>query len=342
LTVAVLFCGRPSITKLHAMEKTREFSRRAHKARNSAHSVILVSGMAVLTSISAWLLWGAAGVIMALASVGAATLFGPRVSPQLAMKLFRARPLGSGEAGPLEQIVAELSRRAGLEIRPRLFLLPSTILNAFAVGQRDNAAIAISAGLLNTLTTREVAGVLAHEISHIRNNDLSTMGLADMLSRLTQMMSYVGVFLFLLSLPMALSGRADIPWLAIVVLYFSPILGNLLQLALSRTREYDADLEGAHLSGDPEGLASALAKLERYQGHFWEDMLPMGRRVPVPSVLRTHPPTQERVRRLLSLEPDSPALRMPGRREQYRPAPWGLPGFVAVGQPKYHWPGVWY
>lgn len=314
-------------------------SRRDHRARNLLHSAILICGMALLTGISAWILWGPLGLVWSLVAVAVAVIFIPRGSPQMVMKLFRARPLRADEAPVLMHILTELAARAGLDSVPRLYLLPSTTLNAFAVGRRDDAAIAVSSGLLNTLTPREITGVLAHEISHVRNNDLVTMGLADTFARLTQMMSYIAVFLFILNLPLALSGQAAVPWLAIMLLYFAPFLGNLLQMALSRTREYIADEDGAHLSGDPGGLASALEKLERYQGRFWEDMLPMGRRMPVPSVLRTHPPTEERIRRLLSLNPERPALALPSR-QHLKPAPWGRADLLR--KPAYHWPGIWY
>ena len=92
--------------------------------------------------------------------------------------------------------------------------------------------------------------------------------------------------------------------MALLMLYLAPSIGSLLQLGLSRTREYDADLEGAYLAGNPRGLVSALRKLERYQGRFWEDLaFPVpGRRIPQPSLLRSHPTTEERVERLLALE----------------------------------------
>jgi heat shock protein HtpX len=179
---------------------------------------------------------------------------------------------------------------------------------------------------------------LAHEVSHIANNDLWIMGLADTFSRLTQIMSWFGVFLVVFSLPTILAGGAGVPWAAIALLYFAPTIGNLLQLALSRAREYDADLEGATLTGDPAGLAMALEKLERYQGRMWEDMLPTGRRIPMPSVLRSHPPTDERIRRLLALGPKDRAHPPLGHRGQT-----GLSGITSHHpRPRYHWPGVWF
>ena len=108
---------------------------------------------------------------------------------------------------------------------------------------------------------------------------------------------------------MWLSGAAGVPWLVVPLLLFAPQNATLLQLALSRARELDADLDAAGLTGDPGGLASALAKLERYQRGAWEQILIPGRRLPEPSVLRTHPPTAERIARLEALSGAPPLPR---------------------------------
>ncbi|MGI9384797.1 MAG: zinc metalloprotease HtpX [Methyloligellaceae bacterium] len=313
---------------------------RAHKTRNVIHSVVLIGGLGLLMGLCAWILWGWIGHLYALIAAAITILFGPRVAPEMVMRMYRARPVDRTRGGTLFQLVEELARRAELPAMPKLYVVPSAALNAFAVGRPDDASIAITQGLLRRLSLREVAGVLAHEMSHIRNNDLWIMGLADTFSRITQMMSWVGIFLLILNLPAALKGQVVVPWLAVLLLYFAPTIGSLLQLALSRAREYDADLEGAQLTGDPTGLASALDKLERYQGRFWEDMLMPGRRIPQPSLLRSHPPTEERVRRLLDLRrPELPPLRLPQRAS---PADL-LHGFVAMSPgPRFRWPGVWF
>ena len=313
-------------------------NRKSHKVRNIAHSVILVTGLAALMSLCAWILWGANGVVWGLIGAALSFVIGPRVSPKVVMRLFRARPLGPRDSSQLMAILETLSTRAGLRSSPRLNLIPSPTLNAFAVGKPADAAIALSAGLLEKLDLREITSVLAHEVSHIASNDLWIMGLADTFSRLTQIMSWFGVFLILFNLPAIMAGSASVPWAAIALLYFAPTIGNLLQLALSRAREYDADLEGAALTGDPAGLAMALEKLERYQGRMWEDMLPTGRRIPIPSVLRSHPPTKERIRRLLELGPANTG---------HRPLNYsGQAGLFGISpphpRPRYHWPGVWF
>jgi heat shock protein HtpX len=185
------------------------------------------------------------------------------------------------------------------------------------------------------MTMRQLTGILAHETSHIRSGDLKVMALADVLTRVTSTMAMVG----LIGIPALFGAGIEIPWLGILLLIFAPTLGGLLQLGLSRTREYDADLDGAALTGDPVGLASALETLERRQGHVWEGLFPAGR-VPNPSLLRTHPVTRDRVARLMALagqaEPQivvSTAKPVPG------------PSIVPpIRNPRIHWQrmGIWY
>jgi heat shock protein HtpX len=174
-------------------------------------------------------------------------------------------------------------------------------MNAFTMGRGENVAVAVTDGMIRSLNPREFAGVLAHELSHVRNGDLWVMMLADSIGRLTNLMTMAGGLLLLVNLPLLLLGMAQISWLFILLLLFAPTIASLLQMGLSRAREYDADLEAASLTGDPAGLASALNKLEQQEASLWERILMPGRRLPEPSLLRSHPPTDERVRRLLSL-----------------------------------------
>ncbi len=316
-----------------------EDRREAHKLRNLLHSGLLVVGLGLLLTVCALLIWGWTGVVWAFLVVGTFLFMAPRISPAAIVRMYRAVPVDPRHGAQLNRIVAILADRAELPATPRLFVIPSATLNAFATGSPESAVIAITEGMLRRLSLREITGVLAHEMSHIRNNDLWIMGLADMMSRITQLLSFVGLALIILNLPLALMGKVAISWLAALLLYLAPTIGSLLQLALSRAREYDADLEGAQLTGDPEGLASALNKLDRYQGRFWEELFFPGRRIPSPSLLRSHPATQERVKRLLELRPKLPTVTVPNE-----------PIITMVGfgpaelQPRYHWPwpGVWY
>ncbi|MCP4285302.1 MAG: M48 family metalloprotease [Gammaproteobacteria bacterium] len=249
-----------------------------------------------------WLLWGIKGVLMLVLLGLILMLFNPGTTPWLIMRMYGGVRLSTDQAPLLQSALLELSKRAGLSHIPSLYYIPSRIVNAFALGQRDDAAIAVSDGLLRTLDSRETVAVLAHELSHVRNNDIRVMGVADLFSRLTSLLSLFGLLLLILNLPLVLLGAVGVNWFAILVLIFAPNLSALAQLGLSRTREYDADLNAVNLTGDPEGLARALVKIEQTSGSFLKRILLPGRRAPEPSLLRSHPPTDERVRRLMRLK----------------------------------------
>jgi heat shock protein HtpX len=222
--------------------------------------------------------------------------------------MYRARPVSRLEFPIGHAVLDTLTERAGLPSRPVLHVLPSNLLNAFAVGRPDESAVCFTDALLRSLSRREFAGVLAHEISHIRNEDIKVMAIADMVSRFTSALSTFGMIALFLNLPALLFGSGPgLPWLGILLLLAAPTVGGLLQLALSRTREFDADLGAVMLTGDPDGLASALVKLERAQRRNWEGMVLPGGRIPDPSLLRSHPRTQDRIARLMALK-QSPEL----------------------------------
>src|SRR5215468_2981019 len=315
--------------------------RRAHQSRNELHSALLVGGLGLITAFSAWLLWSWTGVLVALVSIAVLHIFAPRLPPEMIMRMYRARPIDPRQGEQIHYIVGELAHRAGLPAPPAVYVIPSMTLNAFATGTPGKAVVGITEGLLRRLSLRELAGVLAHELSHVRNGDLSVMALADVMTRFTQVLSYLAVILAIFNLPAWLLGDADMPFLGLLLLYLAPTIGSLLQLALSRSREYDADMVGAELTGDPRGLASALDKLERYQGSFWEDLMfpvPM-RRIPQPSLLRSHPPTEQRIARLLALEQGA----LPPPIEVVQEPMISMVGFgPASMQPRYRFPGVWF
>ena len=314
--------------------------RRHHKLRNILQSVVLLGGMVLLLALCGWLIFGPEGMIGLGLGAALGLWFSPQISPQMVLRLYSAQRIAPAQLPEVHQVVERLAERAGLERPPALYYVPSAMLNAFAVGQRDNAAIAVTDGLLRTLTLRELAGVLAHEISHIRNNDLWLMGLADMVGRLTQVMTSFGLVLVIFGLPLWLTGAAGLPLLLLIpLLVFAPQLALLLQLALSRAREFDADLDAAGLTRDPEGLASALIKLERFHQGFWERVLLPGRGQPEPSMLRTHPPTEERVARLRQLSA-APEARVPSWADRAGPVEFGRPPVLAT--PRGRLFGYWY
>ena len=153
------------------------------------------------------------------------------------------------------------------------------------------------------------------------------MSVADVMSRAVSIASWAGQLILLVNLPLLLSGSAYIPWQIPLLLLSSPTIMALFQLALSRTREYDADPGAVELTGDAEGLALALLKLERKVGRFWEEMFLPGRQFSEPSLLRTHPPTENRFRRLRELSG-------PGRPWQSDERPH-VPRFSRTSAPRF-------
>lgn len=305
---------------------------RRNRVLNTLHTWLLATGSLALLAVTAWAFGGLTGIIYAVIFGAVSMLLVRRISPQMVLSMYKAREVTAADFPTGARIVAELARRAGLEAVPRLYVIPSKLMNAFAVGRRDQSAIAITDTLARTLTPRELAGVLAHEISHVAHEDVKVMALADMVSRFTSLMSTVGIITLFLNLGSYASGSSGgIPWLAVIVLLASPTVGGLLQMALSRTREFDADLGAVLLTGDPDGLASALTRLEQAQGRVWENILLPSGRIPDPSVLRTHPLTADRIARLNALKASAAADTVPpvfgptstppvGRRPQPRPS----------------------
>lgn len=315
-----------------------------HKLANILQSLMLVVAMAGLLGVLGWMIGGMGFALTALIMVLLLYLFNPFVSPRLILNMYGARPIGYREALQLYSIVGSLAERAELPAVPTLFYLPSNVLNSFALGRKEQSVIALSDGILRGLEPRELAGVLAHEISHIALNDMGIMGFADLSSRLTRFLSLGGQILLLLNLPMLLMEGYHFPWLLIGFLIFAPSLSSLAQLALSRAREFNADLEAARLMGEPRPLASALSKMEAYSGNFFEQILLPGRRLPEPSLLRTHPTTEKRVERLMAMVHRPPK----GFRDLHVPlAPLGDDlNFSSLAaeryRPRWRFNGLWY
>jgi heat shock protein HtpX len=228
-------------------------------------------------------------------------------SDRIALAASRARPLGEAEAPALHQAVAGLASRAGIPM-PRLYLIPSEQPNAFATGRNpDHSAVAVTQGLLERMPSEQVEAVLAHELAHIRNRDVLVSSIAAMIAGAISAIATVLQFSFLF-------GAADdedagpLGWVGLIAtLVLAPIAATLLQLAVSRQREYLADATAARMLGGGRPLADALETLERgtqtapmavnpaFSSLYIANPLP---RVGVATLFSTHPPIPERVRRL--------------------------------------------
>ncbi|MCA7862755.1 zinc metalloprotease HtpX [Escherichia coli] len=284
-----------------------------HRWLNRLQTALLVLTLLGIAAVAGSLLLGDGGLWLALAAAGFTLLLEPAAASGLTLRLYGARPLHPDEAPDLWAVLRELAARAGLPAVPVPHYVPSGGVNAFATGSKHHAAIALTDGLLRSLTPRELTGVLGHEIAHIANEDLRVMGLADSISRLTHLLALLGQLAIVLSLPALLLGVTEVNWPALLLLAVAPQLALLAQLGLSRVREFDADRLAAELTGDPHGLASALAKIERVS-RSWRAWLLPGWGNPEPSWLRTHPATAERIERLLELAPPPAMPPFPSAR----------------------------
>jgi heat shock protein HtpX len=271
------------------------------RAANRVHSAVILIGLLALVALMGFMLAGIEGVIVGALIAGVGLVVGSTPGTAMFRQIYGAVTLGMHNAPDLVLLVGELARRAGLDRVPTLHLLPSRLPQAMSAGDREEPAVAVTLGLLQALSPREVAAVLAHEIAHIRHGDAWVMRLAASAATLTQTMSTVGIVLLIVFLPvLVMTGEAIVSPLAVLLLSFSPVVSDLLQLSLSRRREFLADAGAVELTGDPRGLASALLRLERLLGNDWERV---GSRGGWLHWFRTHPRTEERIDRLLQLVP---------------------------------------
>lgn len=299
-----------------------------HRWLNRLQTGLLVLTLVGIAAAAGRLPFGEGCLWLALFAVAGALLLDPVAASALSLRLYRVRALHPQQAHEMWALLRELPAT------PVPHYVPSAVVNAFATGSKQEASIALTDGLLRSLSPRELAGVLAHEVAHITNEDLRIMGLADSVSRLTCLLALMGQIAILLSLPALLVGAAEVYWPGLLLLAASPQLALLAQLGLSRVREFDADRLAAELTGDPQGLASALAKIERVS-RSWRAWLWPGWGNPEPSCLRTRPATQERIARLLTLAP-GPASALPLRAPHFL-----TESALATRPPRWRPSGLW-
>ncbi|BBD09786.1 zinc metalloprotease HtpX [Desulfovibrio ferrophilus] len=232
-------------------------------------------------------------------------------SDKVVLSMYKARLLGPGDAPGLHAMVQELSANAGIPM-PRIALIPQQAPNAFATGRNpENAVVAVTEGIMRLLTPEELKGVLAHEIGHIANRDILIQSVAGVLAGVimyvASMIKWAALF--------GMGGNSDDeggnPIAALALAFIAPVAAMLIQMAISRSREYLADASGARYSGTPSQLASALNKISNYaqqapmQGgneataHMFIINPFMGGAA---KWFSTHPPVEERVRRLMEME----------------------------------------
>lgn len=217
-------------------------------------TAILLAGLTALFMVIGYLLGGGIGAFIALLFAGATNMFAYWNSDRMVLKAYGAQEVDRNSAPELVDLVAELAGRAGLPM-PRVFLMDNPQPNAFATGRNpQNAAVAVTTGLMQAVNRDELAGVIAHELAHVKNHDTLLMTITATIAGAISMLAQFGMFFG--------GHRNNSGGASIFMILLAPLAAMLVQMAISRTREYAADELGGRISGRPMALASALQKLE--------------------------------------------------------------------------------
>lgn len=230
-------------------------------------------------------------------------------SEKMALRAYNAQPLSESQVPELYELVRELCRKAELPM-PRLYVIPTDVPNAFATGRNpEHAAVAVTEGILSMLNRDEIAGVISHELSHVKHRDTLIMTLSASIATAISYIANIAQWAAIFGTARDEDGNRSNPIALIVTIVVAPLAASLIQFALSRSREYMADASGARISGKPLALASALLKLDDYAHHrVIPDAKPATSGLfiinPLAGVggmanlFSTHPSTEERVKKL--------------------------------------------
>jgi len=230
---------------------------------NHLRTFTLLAALTALFMAVGYLIGGPAGMILALVVAAASNLFAYWNADKMVLRHYHAQPVEPGHGDPRIRAYVEdtlaLARKANMPA-PKIYIIPSDQPNAFATGRDpNNAAVAATTGLLGMLSRDEIRGVMAHELAHVRHRDTLTMTVTATVAGAIGMLANFALFFS----PRGEDGRSN-PLLGLAIMILAPLAAAVVQMAISRSREYEADREGAELSGDPEALARALQKIERY------------------------------------------------------------------------------
>ena len=227
---------------------------------NWLKTTILMAGIVALFGVVGAAIGGANGMLLALALGGVMNIFAYWFSDKIVLRMYKAQEVDAASAPQFYRLVEELSQRAGLPM-PRVYLIDEAQPNAFATGRNpEHAAVAATTGILQLLSARELRGVMAHELAHVKHRDILTSTIA---ATVAGAISALAQFGFLFGGRGGNGERAN-PLVGLILMILAPIAAMLIQMAISRAREFEADRGGAEISGDPNALADALAKMEYY------------------------------------------------------------------------------
>jgi heat shock protein HtpX len=274
-----------------------------YRVWNNFKTAVLMGALMGLCLGIGYLLGGQMGLVYAFIIGGIMNFVAFFFSDKIALATMHAQEIGPQDDPALWNTVQRLSQRAGLPM-PRVYISPAAAPNAFATGRGPrHSAVCVTAGLRQMLTDDELAGVLAHELSHVRHRDVLISTIAAIMAGAISWLAYMALW--------GGDNRRTNPLVAILLMILAPVAAGIIQMAISRSREFEADRAGAELAGDPRGLARSLQKLEAANHR-----IPM--RVPdaqsslfivqpltgsnFAKLFSTHPPTEERIARLMAME----------------------------------------
>jgi heat shock protein HtpX len=276
---------------------------------NWVKTFMLMAAITALFIVIGGMIGGRSGMMFALLIALGMNFFSYWFSDKMVLRMYNAQEVDAGTAPQFYNMVQELSQRAGLPM-PRVYLINEDAPNAFATGRNpEHAAVAATTGILRVLSDREMRGVMAHELAHVKHRDILTSTIAATMA---------GAISALANMAMFFGGRDENgnrsnPIASIAVAILAPLAASLIQMAISRAREFEADRGGAEISGDPQALASALDKIHRYaQGIPFQaaEAHPATAQMMIMNPLSgggianlfsTHPATEERVARLMHM-----------------------------------------
>ncbi|MES2100400.1 MAG: zinc metalloprotease HtpX [Pseudomonadota bacterium] len=279
---------------------------------NLMKTAILMAAITALFMAIGSLLGGQTGMMLALVVALGMNFFSYWFSDKLVLKMYNAQEVDESSAPQFYRMVRELAQRAQLPM-PKVYLIDEDAPNAFATGRNpEHAAVAATTGILRVLSESELRGVMAHELAHVRHRDILISTVSATMAGAISMLANFAMFFG----GRDSEGRSHNPIVGLLVMFLAPIAASLIQMAISRAREFEADRGGAEISGDPRALASALQKIHQYangavplqaaerhpetaQMMIMNPLSAGGLR----GLFSTHPSTEERVQRLLAMAP---------------------------------------
>jgi heat shock protein HtpX len=274
---------------------------------NTFKSTALLVAMTLMLLLAGHYLGGQNGMALALGLAVVMNFTSYFFSDRIALSMYRAQPVTREQLPRAYAIVERLTAKQGLPM-PKIYVLPTGSPNAFATGRSPaHASVAMTDGILALLTDEELEGVLAHELGHVKNRDILTSSIAATLAGAITMLARLGYFASLFGGGRGRS-RDGGGFVALLMLVLAPISAAMIQMAISRSREYEADAASARMTGNPYALARALQKLEDYSKRIPMQATPASAHMFIVAPLlggglrtlfSTHPPTRERIRRLI-------------------------------------------